>query len=259
MGFFDRFRRVVKSNVNDMISKAENPEKMLNQLITDMNQQLIDVKKSVAAAIADEKRIERQMNEQLSKSADWESRAVLALKAGKEDLAREALTRKKESDDYADQYKQQWESQHQAVSKLKTHLRGLQQKIEEAQRKKNLLIARSRRVEAQKRINETMGGVTDTSAFEVFDRMNKKIEDMEAETEALGELVNSGSTEDDIERQFRALEGSHGSSADTMLEDLKKKIALEAPKDQQQGTSETEDDDLADLKKKLQDEDSAKK
>ncbi|WP_083849580.1 PspA/IM30 family protein [Spirochaeta africana] len=258
MGFFDRFKRVVKANLNSAISKAENPEKMLNQLITDMNQQLIEVKKSVAGAIADEKRIERQMNEQLKQSADWENRAILALKAGKEDLAREALGRKRESDEYAGQYREQWESQHQAVEKLKTHLRGLQQKIEEAQRKKNLLIARSKRVEAQKRIHETMGGLSDTSAFEVFDRMNRRIEDMEAETEALGELVNSGSTEDDIEKQFQALEGSSGGTPDTMLEDLKQKIALEGPQgDTAQNTGDVEDDDLAELKKKLQDDESS--
>jgi len=256
VGFFDRFKRVVKSNLNDMISKAENPEKMLNQLITDMNQQLIEVKKSVASSIADEKRIERQMNEQLSASADWEKRAVLALKAGKEDLAREALSRKKETDDYAEQYKQQWEAQHQAVEKLKGHLRELQQKIEEAQRKKNLLIARSKRVQAQKRIQETIGGLSDTSAFEVFDRMNRKIEDMEAETAALGEMMDSGSTEDDIEKQFKALEGS-GGSTDNMLEDLKKRIALESPDGEADGGSATEqDDELEQLKKKLSDEES---
>lgn len=241
-----------------MISKAENPEKMLNQLITDMNQQLIEVKKSVASAIADEKRIERQMNEQLGASADWEKRAVLALKANKEDLAREALTRKKQTDEYAEQYKEQWESQHQAVEKLKGHLRELQQKIEEAQRKKNLLIARSKRVEAQKRIQETIGGMSDTSAFEVFDRMNRKIEDMEAETAALGEMMESGSTEDDIEKQFRALEGP-GGSADTMLEDLKKRIALDAPdvdSSEDPASQAEQDDELESLKKKLKDEES---
>lgn len=256
MGFFDRFKRVVKSNLNDMISKAEDPEKMLNQLITDMNQQLIDVKKSVASSIADEKRIERQMNEQLAKSADWENRAVLALKAGKEDLAREALGRKKETDEYAAQYREQWEAQHQGVEQLKTHLRGLQQKIEEAQRKKNLLVARSKRVEAQKRIQETIGGISDTSAFDAFDRMTKKVDDMEAETAALEELANSGSTEDDIEKQFRALEGGKHST-DSMLEDLKKRVALEGPEAQaspQADSSAAEDDDLAALKKKLKDE-----
>lgn len=256
MGLFDRFKRVFKANVNHVLNKAEDPEKMLNQLIVDMNQQLIDVKKSVASSIADEKRIERQMNEQLSKSADWESRAMLALKAGKEDLAREALSRKKETDEYAAQYREQWEAQHQSVNKLKVHLRELQTKIEDAQRKKNLLIARSKRVEAQKKIQETIGGLSDHSSFEVFERMNKKIDDMEAETEALGELVNSGSTEDDIERQFRALEGKSGSSTDAMLADLRQKMALEAPgaeADAKQNAAPA-DDDLEELKKKLQDE-----
>ena len=96
MGIFKRFKTVVKANINDMISKAENPEKVLNQLIIDMNEHLIDSKKSVAAAIADEKRLERQVNENQMKAEDWEKKAMLAVRAGKDDLAKEALLRKQE-------------------------------------------------------------------------------------------------------------------------------------------------------------------
>ena len=134
MGIFDRFRRVVKSNLNDMISKAENPEKMLNQLIIDMNEQLIESKKSVASAIADEKKLERLMTQQVNQGEEWDRKARLALKAGKEDLAKEALLRKQEYTGLATQYKEQWDAQHASVEKLKQSLRGLQQKIEEAQR-----------------------------------------------------------------------------------------------------------------------------
>ena len=141
MGIFDRFKRVVKSNLNDMISKAENPEKMLSQLVVDMNEQLIESKKSVASAIADEKKLERLMNQQVSQGEEWDRKARLALKAGKEDLAKEALLRKQEFASLATQYQEQYQAQHAAVEKLKQSLRGLQQKIEEAQRKKNLLIA----------------------------------------------------------------------------------------------------------------------
>ena len=123
MGIFDRFRRVVKSNINDLISKAENPEKMLNQLIVDMNEQLIESKKSVASAIADEKRLERQLNQEQTQSEDWENKAVLAVKAGKDDLARQALVRKQEHDDYVKNLRQQWEAQHGSVEQLKQSLR----------------------------------------------------------------------------------------------------------------------------------------
>ncbi|MFP4113111.1 MAG: PspA/IM30 family protein [Spirochaetota bacterium] len=224
MGIFDRFRRVVKSNLNDMISKAENPEKMLNQLIVDMNQQLIESKKSVASAIADEKRLERQVKENLAAGEEWERKAMLAVRAGKDDLAKEALIRKQEFDKTAAQYKEQWDAQHESVEKLKSALRGLQQKIEEAQRKKNLLIARARRAEAQKRINETIGGMADTSAFEAFEQMSKRMDQIEAENDAMLELEDSTQKES-LEQQFAQLES--GGDADRMLEDLKKRVAIE--------------------------------
>ncbi len=223
MGIFDRFKRVVKSNLNDMISKAENPEKMLNQLIVDMNEQLIESKKSVASAIADEKKLERQMNQQLTQAKEWERKAVLAVKAEKDDLAKEALLRKQEFATLGTQYKTQWESQHDSVEKLKQSLRQLQQKIEEAQRKKNLLIARAKRANAQKRIQQTIGGMSDTSAFEAFDKMADKVDKIEAEAEAYQELSDMSTESQDLEKQFAALESSDA-SADLLLEDLKNKM-----------------------------------
>ena len=225
MGIFDRFKRVVKSNLNDMISKAENPEKMLNQLIVDMNQNLIESKKAVASAIADEKKLERQAKENFAAGEDWERKAMLAVRAGKEDLAKEALIRKQEFDKIAAQYKEQWIVQHESVEKLKSALRGLQQKIEEAQRKKNLLVARAKRAEAQRKINETIGGLADTSAFEAFEQMSKRMDQLEAENEALIEIEDMSKT-DSLEEQFVALE-SGGAGTEKMLENLKKKMAIE--------------------------------
>ncbi len=223
MGLFSRFKRAVKSNINDMISKAENPEKMLNQLIVEMNEQLIESKKTVAAAIADEKKLERQVMMNREQADEWERKAMLAIKAGKDDLAKEALLRKQEYDGTVRQYQTQWEAQHASVEQLKGTLRQLQQKIEEAQRKKNLLIARAKRAEAQKRMQRTMGSMADTSAFEVFDRMAEQVERIEAEVDAMREIEASGSG-DSLERQFKALEGSDA-TADKLLEDLKSKMA----------------------------------
>jgi phage shock protein A len=223
MGLFSRFKRAVKSNLNDMISKAENPEKMLNQLILEMNEQLIESKKTVAAAIADEKRLERQIALNRTDAEEWERKAMLAVKAGKDELAKEALLRKQEYDNAARQYQTQWESQHATVEDLKASLRQLQQKIEEASRKRNLLVARVKRAEAQKRIQQTMSSLSDTSAFEAFDRMSDKVEQIEAEAEALKEIDSSGA-EASLEKQFQALEASED-SADKLLEDLKAKMA----------------------------------
>jgi phage shock protein A len=221
MGIFKRFKDLVKSNINEAISKAENPEKMLNQMVIDMNEQLIESKKSVASAIADEKRLERQMNENKVKAQEWEQKAMLALKAGKEDLAKEALLRKQEYDNYDSQYTTQWQAQHESVEKLKGTLMRLQNKIEEAQRKKNILIARQKRAEAQKKIQETMGGMSDSSAFEAFDRMAAKVDQIEAEADAMQELEDVGG-EASLDKKFEELESTGG--ADLLLEQLKAKM-----------------------------------
>lgn len=223
MGFFDRFKRVVKSNLNEMISKAEDPQKMLNQVIIEMNENLVENKKVVASAIADEKKLERQINEQLSNAKKWEEKAELAVRAGKDGLAREALLRKREFDTLVQQYKDQWEAQHGNVEQLKGSLRQLQLKIEEAQRKKNLLIARTKRAEAQKKIQSTMSKMKDTSAFEAFERMNQKVEQIEAEAEASKEIDDIASGGDDLEKRFTELEGG-SPDGDLLLEDFKKQL-----------------------------------
>jgi len=222
MGLFSRFKRAVKSNINDMISKAENPEKMLNQLIVEMNEQLIESKKTVAASIADEKKLERQIGMNRDQADEWERKAMLAVKSGEDDMAKKALLRKQEYDNTIRQYQIQWQAQVESVEQLKGALRQLQQKIEEAQRKKNLLIARAKRAEAHKRMQQTMSSMVDTSAFELFDRMSEKVEQIEAEVDAMRE-IDASATGDTLERQFQALEASD-SSADKLLDDLKAKM-----------------------------------
>ncbi|HUI69503.1 MAG TPA: PspA/IM30 family protein [Spirochaetia bacterium] len=222
MGILDRIRTVLKSNINALISKAEDPEKMLNQLIIDMNEQLLEAKKQVAMSIADEKKLERQMLENKGQAEDWEKKAMLAVRAGKDDLAKEALLRKQEYEGYATSFQKEYESQHASVDQLKDALRQLAGKIDEASRKKNLLIARAKRAEAQKQIQQTMGSLTAGSSFDTFDRMAEKVDQIEAEADAMKEL--SSVTEDQkLEDKFKELESSD-SSADKLLEDLKAKM-----------------------------------
>jgi len=128
MGLFQRFRRVLSAQLNHLLSKAEQPEKMLNQLILDMNRQLLDVKKSVASAIADEKRLERQLNTYIDQANEWERKAILAVREQRDDLAKEALLRKQEIEGQILQLKNLLVSQHEAVEKLKLSLRELQKK-----------------------------------------------------------------------------------------------------------------------------------
>jgi phage shock protein A len=229
MGIFSRLAQLIKSNLNDLISRSEDPEKMLNQVVLDMNNQLVEAKKQVAASIADEKRLAKQFEQETANSQEWERRAMMALRAGNEELAKEALARKREHDELAGTFKEQWTKQKTAVDQLKKALRLLNEKIEEAKRKKNVLIARKKRAEAQKAIQETMSGLRDHSAFETFDRMSQKIDQIEAEAEAQTELADEYSG-DTLASQFTQLEHKH--SADDDLVALKRKMGILPPEEQ---------------------------
>lgn len=229
MGIFDRIKTVISSNINDALSKAENPEKMLNQMLIDMNEQMIESKKAVAMAIADEKKLERETGENRVKAGEWEKKAMLAVRAGRDDLAKEALLRKQEHEGYAAQLDTQWKAQKESVEKLKESLRTLQTKIEEASRKKNILIARAKRAEAQEKINKTMSSLAgNKSAFDTFERMSRKVDEIEARAEAHKELEDA-TTGASLEKQFAELESS-GAGADALLEDLKRKMISDGSK-----------------------------
>jgi phage shock protein A len=226
MGIFARLAQLIQSNLNDLINRSEDPEKMLNQIVVDMNEQLLEAKKQVATSIADEKRLAKQAELELANAAEWERRAMLAVRAGDDNLAKEALSRKRDHEGLGEQYKAQWEKQKQAVDQLKLALRALNGKIEEAKRKKNLLIARKKRAEAQQAIQQTMSGLRNASAFETFDRMAAKIDQMEAEAEAGAELAEQYSG-DVLAQKFSQLEVTAGSDQD--LTALKRKMGLLPP------------------------------
>ena len=229
MGIFSRLGTLIKSNINDLITKAEDPEKMLSQVLLEMQQQLAEAKKAVAVAIADEKKLQKQYTAEQEKSKEWERKAMVAVRGGDDGLARQALARKQEHENIAGQFQAQWVAQKQAVVTLKDALRLLNNKIEEAKRKKNILIARKKRAEAQQQIANTMQGLGDTSAFDTFDRMAERIALMEAEAEAGAELAGELSGET-LESKFLALEAG-GANDDDALSELKAKMGLlEAPK-----------------------------
>jgi phage shock protein A len=226
MGIMDRMATVIKSNLNHLINKAEDPEKMLDQILIQLRQQLVEAKREVAVAIADEKRLAAQLEAELEQVREWERRATMAVQKGEDDLAREALRRKADHEQIAIGYKKQWDAQQASTENLKNALRALSQKIEEAGRKKNLLVARQKRAEAQKHIHEVMTGLTDTSAFESFDRMTAKVEQIEAQAGAAVELSQELSG-DTMEQRFRALESS--TDVEQELHALKAKVQKELP------------------------------
>ena len=249
MGIFSKFSTVIKSNINDLINRAEDPEKMLNQIILDMRDQLAKAKREVAAAIADERKLRGQLDGEVKQSREWEKRAMLAVRQGRDDLAKQALVRQQEYAERASALDQTWRAQSAETEKLKGSLRQLNDKIEEARRKRNLLIAKQKRAQAQRRIHETMSGLSDTSAFEAFNRMADKIEDEERRSLAQAE-VTEALVGDTLETEFLRLEsGSDDAGVDDRLTALKAEMGLlpagspEAPR--QIGTG-AEDDDEAD-------------
>ena len=224
MSIFSKLSTVIKSNINDLISRAENPEKMLNQIILDMRDQLAKAKREVAAAIADERKLRASLDSEVKQMRQWEHRAMLAVKEGRDDLAKQALLRQQEHAERAGSLDGTWKSQAAETEKLKNSLRQLNDKIEEAKRKRNLLVAKQRRAQAQRRIHETMSGLSNTSAFDAFNRMAEKIEEQERESLAhqeVNEALGPGSLEDD----FKALE-SGGEDVEDRLLALKQEMGL---------------------------------
>jgi len=226
MGLLDRLSQLLRSNINDLISRAEDPEKMLNQILVDMRGQLVKAKQQVAAAIADEKRLRDQADSEYKQSAEWEQRAMLAVKEGRDDLAKQALVRQGEHASHGAQLEQTWETHRLETEKLKASLRDLNDKIEEAKRKKNLLIARQRRAQAQQRIHETMSSLSEKSAFEAFARMEERIEQNERTLKASVEIEEEF-TGDRLQQDFKQLEKSAGTVAvDDRLLALKQKMGV---------------------------------
>src|ERR671925_915810 len=226
MGLFDRLSQLLRSNINDLISRAEDPEKMLNQILVDMRGQLVKAKQQVASAIADEKRLRDQTDAEYRQAEEWERRAMLAVRENHDDLAKQALVRQSEHFQHAQQLEQTWEAHRLETEKLKNSLRDLNDKIEEAKRKKNLLIARQRRAQAQQRIHETMSSMSEKSAFEAFARMEERIEQNERQLKASVEIEEEFSG-DTLANQFKQLEkNATGAAVDARLLELKQKMGV---------------------------------
>jgi phage shock protein A len=229
MGIFTKFSTLIRSNLNDLIARAENPEKMLNQIIIDMREQLTRAKQDVAVAIADERKLKAQAEEEGRQAQEWERRAMLAVREGRDDLARQALLRQQEYAQRAQSLFETWQRQSTETERLKDSLRQLNEKIEEARRKKNLLIAKQKRAEAQKRIHDTMSGLSDRSAFEAFDRMAERIEETERLALASAEVTEELSSGDRLEKEFKQLEVGATVGSDEHLLELKRKMGMLPP------------------------------
>ncbi len=214
MGLFDRVSRLIRANVNDMVSQAEDPEKILEQSIIDMQEDLVQMRQAVAKAIAAQNRMKQQYTQAQNESNQWQQRAQLALQKGDEGLAREALTRKKGKADAASSLKGQLDTQSALADKLKQNLVALESKISEAKTKKDMLKARATAAKANEQLQSSLSSMNTSSAMAAFERMEDKVLEMEARSEAAADLGGAS-----LESQFAALESS--GDVDDELEAMK--------------------------------------
>jgi phage shock protein A len=218
MGLFDRVSRVVRSNLNAAVSAAEDPEKILDQAIVDMQEDLVQMLQAVATAIASQKRVEQQYNKASSEANTWQQRAQLALQKGDEELARQALVRKKTQAETAAALKAQLDGQSATVDQLKRNLIGLEGKLAEAKTKKDMLKARASAAKASEQVQSTTASLNTSSAMAAFERMEEKVLQMEAKSQAVAELAGA-----DLESQFMSLEA--GSNVDLELAAMKLQLS----------------------------------
>lgn len=201
MGIIDRVSQLVRANVNDMLDRAEDPEKMLNQILRDMESNIKQAREQVAAMIAQEKEIEADLAETRKLSNEWGAKAKRAVEAGKDDLAREALRRKRDNDENSNVYQSQLATQEQTVAKLKQQLSALESKYQTTMSQRSVLINRQKRANAQVQVAASLSEFSPMDPTADLERMERKIRGSEAKAAALTELGD-----DSFDTQFRELD-----------------------------------------------------
>ncbi len=221
MALLERVSTLIRANLNDMIDRAEDPEKMMKQVILDMRNQLMQVKTQVAIAMADQHLLEKKQKENHEAEAEWMRKAELAVEKQQDDLARAAIDRAMSYKQLAQNYVDQVADQKVQVEELKSALHKLEQKLAEAQAKADLLVARHRRSRTLEKASDARNGFAENGASVTFDRMNDKVDRTEAIGQAKAELVG-----EDIEDRFAKLEKED--AINKVLAEIKQRKALTA-------------------------------
>ncbi|MBZ4192750.1 MAG: PspA/IM30 family protein [Candidatus Contendobacter sp.] len=217
---FKRISDVISANINDLVDRVEDPERMIKQLIREMEENISSAREGVIDAVASEKLLSRELDSQRRQAEEWQHRARLALDAGNESLAREALTRKREHDGIAANLDASWLSARRTGERLKSQLRALEAKLEEARLKKGSLVARQRAAQAREQMDQVQDRFqTGLDLNHSFGRMADKVGEMEARMEAREELYGEYSQ---IEREFLKMETNSEIEAD--LAALKREV-----------------------------------
>ncbi len=227
MGIFQRIGDIFKSNVNDLIDRAEDPEKMVKQIIIDMQKELSKSTQALGKAVASERMAEKQYNDAARKSADWEAKARAALAAGNTDLAKRALQQKVKADEDTANYKQMYENISQQTDAIRTQVETLKSKLEEAKSRQAMLIARSQMADTQKNLAQSLGGIDTNSSFDKFSRMEEKVARKEAEAEAFTEIAGANGLSSSEMDEFAELQAN--AQVDSELQRLMAEMGQTAP------------------------------
>ena len=222
MGVLDRISTIMRSNINDMLDKAEDPEKMLDQIIRDMAGAIEEAKGQVAGVIAQEKLLEAEMNNAKRSSDEWSNKAEKAVRAGRDDLAKEALRRQKDFQGIVATYGQQYEAQHQMTTKLRTQLDLLMRKYDDAVRNRDVMVARHRQAIAAQQVNKQIAAISGLDHTSELARMDRRIRTEEARAEAEMQLGSGANAS--IDDQFAQLDAT--SDLDDELSALKGRMGL---------------------------------
>jgi phage shock protein A len=219
MGLLERVTTLIRANLNDMIDRAEDPEKMIKQVILDMENQYLQVKTQVAVSIADQHMLEKKLKENEVAGSDWMRKAELAVDKGEDDLARAALDRYQTSLRLTQSYREQVDDQKAQVENLKGALQKLEQKLDEAKSKRDLLLARHRRSVALGKAARAQTAIGDQSKSGSFDRLKDRVHHSEAVATAEVEIIDADAGER-LTRMDRDVE------IDRLLADLKDRRRL---------------------------------
>ena len=220
MGIFSRMTDVFKANVNDVLDKAENPEKMIKQMVIEMEESVNKSTLAVAQSVSNAKSLEKKISKAKKSVEDWNEKAKHAINAGRDDLAKAALEKRSLAQKNINDLEPLYTSAKQTADNLRSQLEQIKNKLDEARNRQNTLIARARSAEAQKQISQSISGVG-SDAFSKFDKLEQKVETMESEAEVHAELAGDNNS---LEDEFKALES--GGDAETELLKMKSEMGL---------------------------------
>ena len=219
MAIFERISDLVRANINDLIDKAENPEKMVKQIIIDMEDQLRKATQGLGTAMGSLNQVKKQLESAQEQSNVWQSKAKACLEQGNEELAKKALENKVNQDKMVAQYQEMTTTMEAQVNEIKSQIDVLKQKLEEARSKKAMLVARSQMADAKAQMAKTLGNMDSKSAFAKMEKMEQKIAEKEAEADAFSEVSGVQDSEND---PFAQMDKENSINAE--LEKLKKEM-----------------------------------